>query len=147
MRKIVAYMVVFFMFISSRGCLNLGLDNDLKQEAEQALSLDLSSGEIIEAWDTHGGFHGDGTSLIVLSMDESFKESIKEKWQPYPLTDAAYEYYYEWGGTFDSPNSEEKAIPEIENGYWLFVMTGPQNWTVAAFDEDTNRLYYYVFDS
>ena len=143
MRKII---LVIFLLVTSF-CFSGCWGNALTKEAETALGLSLSSAEVIEEWDTHGGFHGDGTSLIVFSVEDDFEVNVKSKWQPYPLTETAYEYYYEWGGMFDTPNSEGKAIPEITNGYWYFEDTGPQNWIFSAFDENNNLLYYYTFDS
>ena len=121
----------------------------VKERAEERLRLDLSATVTLDEWDNHGGFHGDGEAFVKLSTSEGFETQLegKEGWNEFPLTGEAYEYYYEWSGTFGSVQKGEKVIPEIQNGYWYFENTGPMNWDFAAFDKDMGIFYYYEWDA
>ena len=97
--------------------------------------------------DRCGGFHGDGETFVKLSCADGFEENLGSDWQALPLEGAAYEYFYNWGGILEDPETEEDLIPEIENGYWYYRDTGPMNWELAIYDCDENILYYYEFDA
>ena len=68
-------------------------------------------------------------------------------WQALPLEGSAYQYFYEWGGVLEDPETGADLIPEIENGYWFYRDTGPMNWDLAIYDCNENILYYYEFDA
>ena len=68
-------------------------------------------------------------------------------WKTLPLKDAAYHYFYEWGGVFEHPETGERVIPEISNGYWYYTATGAMNWDFAILDIDENILYFYEWDA
>ena len=121
----------------------------VKKRAAERLGLDFSESIVLEEWDSHGGFHGDGEAFVKLSVPDDFEVQLKgnEGWNAFPLTGEPYAYYYEWGGTFGTLEKGEKVIPEIENGYWYFENTGPMNWDFAAFDKDMGIFYYYEWDA
>ena len=128
-----------------------------KEIVGERLSLDLSSAEVLEEWDTHGGFHGDGEAFLKLAVPDGFETElvigeavegkVGEGWTPMPLTGTAYAYYYDWGGLFEHPETGEKVIPEIANGYWYYIATGAMNWDFAILDIDENILYFYEWDA
>ena len=72
---------------------------------------------------------------------------VGDGWYVLPLTGTAYEYFYEWGGLFEHPETGERVIPEIENGYWKMTGSAPQNWEIVILDTDADILYYYESDS
>ncbi len=141
----IAYMVVVFCFSACA----FSPTAKLVKKAEERLNLSLSKLSLEEGWSTHGGFHGDGEMFLKFSIPDGFEENIyvKSGWQSMPLTGEVYTYYYEWGGAFEHPETNEKVIPEIQNGYWWYAVDGPQNWTFAAIDVDNNVFYYYEYDA
>ena len=128
-----------------------------KEIVGERLSLDLSSAEVLEEWDTHGGFHGDGEAFLKLavpdgfetklSIEETVEGKVEEGWRALPLTGIAYAYYYEWGGLFEHPETGERVIPEIVNGYWYYTETGAMNWDLVILDVDENIFYFYEWDA
>lgn len=128
------------------------------------ISRDLDSNIPIalkfEYEDTHGGFHGDGTTLAEAKLKDSDIRNIIEKskreWIKAPMPLKIQERVY--GNEF-----EEALIPKIDNGYWTFLDryrldneldTKPNvyyehtgNYSLGVIDLDTNTLYYIKFDS
>lgn len=130
-------------------CTFFGSNKSLKETAAERLQLSLEGATVLEEWDTHGA-RGDGESFLKLSCAEGFEKSLgveTKDWKPLPLQGDAYRYFYEWGGVFEHPDSGEKIIPEVENGYWYFKSTGAMNWEFALFDCEENILYFYVWDA
>lgn len=66
-RKFVALMVVIVLSLTSLTACGAKTPQDIVSEA---LGLDASGGSEVSASDTHGGFHGDGTSCIVLTFQD-----------------------------------------------------------------------------
>lgn len=146
MRKIIS---VFLLTVCIFSLCNCGLTpkNTLKNSAEKHLSISLDEATVIEEWDNHGGPHGDGETFVKLSCPDGFEKNLTKDWKPLPLEGQAYTYFYEWGGIFEHPETEERLIPEVKNGYWFFKSTGPMNWDFALLDCNENILYYYEFDA
>ena len=131
------------------GCTFFGSNKSLKETAEERLQLSLEETTVLEEWDTHGA-RGDGDSFLKLSCVDGFEENLgtgRKDWKALPLEGEAYQYFYEWGGVFEHPETGERVIPEIQNGYWYFKGTGAMNWEFALFDCEENILYFYVFDA
>lgn len=122
-------------------------EENLKEDAARHLQLNLDNATVLEEWDTHGGFHGDGETFVKLSCPDGFEQSFGSEWKPLPLEGEAYPYFYEWGGVFEYPETDKRCIPEVKNGYWYFKNTGALNWDFAIYDCDENILYFYEFDS
>ena len=134
---------------------------DPQKVVAKELDLDVSGGRVISSSDTHGGFHGDGMTFIVLefSGDEVLAQ-IKEnpQWSPLPLDDTVSTVLY---GKLNGAKSvaplvsdgQGKAlVPQIQEGYYLLLdrHTGAGgdilsrasfNFTVAVYDSDTGKLY------
>ncbi len=148
MKKLIG-LILFVVCISALlcGCKLFAEEKSLKDTVAEHLQLDLNNTTVLEEWDTHGGFHGDGETFVKLSCADGFEETLGSEWKPLPLEGEAYRYFYEWGGVFEHPETGEKVIPEVENGYWYFKNTGPMNWEFALLDCEENILYFYVFDA
>ncbi len=148
MKKIISIVMVI-------GCLSLllcscdwfGGEKSLKEVAAEHLNLSLDDATVLEEWDNHGGFHGDGETFVKLSCADGFEENFGSEWKALPLEGEAYQYFYEWGGVFEHPETGERVIPEVEIGYWYFKNTGAMNWDFALYDCDENILYFYEFDA
>ena len=146
MKKLLTtFSVVVCLCLCSCGM--FGETKTLTEKAEERLRVSLAETTVLEEWDTHGGFHGDGESFLKVSCVDGFEKNLGAGWQALPLQGDAYRYFYEWGGVFEHPETGEKVIPEITNGFWYFQDTGAMNWEFAVFDCEENILYFYVWDA
>ena len=123
---------------------------------------------VIEELDTHGGFHGDGSYYLILDCSEKREQAMEliKDWTPLPLTENLQLIMY--GGEKDGVNyvynlAEEAHWPIINNGVYKFVDRHQEavaksddtelfnrysfNFSIAAYDLDTNTLYYFEFDT
>ena len=65
-KKIVAIIIIAVMIITINGC---GKNSSLKKLSDDC-GIDLSVGKVISEEDNHGGFQGDGFSLLVADFSE-----------------------------------------------------------------------------
>ena len=155
-KKIVAIIIIAVMIITINGC---GKNSSLKKLSDDC-GIDLSVGKIISEEDNHGGFQGDGFSLLVADYSEdasvSDEFSASEYWHQMPLPDSLNTFAYQ-------PYDEALEIPQIVNGYYYFYdrhseSTDPYdasellnrysfNFTFAIYDLDTNTLYLCKYDT
>ena len=145
----------------SRAAQILEADRDftILRRMGRMLNLDLGLATL-ESWrDTHGGFHGDGETIAVITLPEdraSEAESIMHYnilWKPLPMTEELYPVL--WG---DSPLCAD--IPEVKNGWYFFCdeqgqpYTGESlfsrpalNFTLAVYDAESRTIYYFELDT
>ena len=115
---------------------------------------------VVEERDTHGGFLGDGSYYLILdcSSNTDAALNIVANWNPLPLSENLSLIMY---GNYGL--SEEAHMPAIENGYYCFEDRHSEandasddselfsrasfNFSLAVYDSDTNRLYYFEFDT
>ncbi len=133
------------------------------------LGFEIGDFTTVEEADTHGGFHGDGSYYLILDCSENatLAREIVKDWKPFPLTESLELAMY--GGTrgivsYDGYRfAEEAHWPRINNGVYRFVDRHSDstdqgddtdllnrasfNFTIAAYDFDTNRLYYFEMDT
>ena len=152
------------------GCSKSG---SLTEEISKTVGVDLSSAEYATRVDTHGGFHGDGNTIVTISVpSESILAEIQNSsaWHSLPFTEnlTAIVYGLTDGNSSIGPyitvdDSHTPAVPEITNGYYFFLdrhsqSTAPHddtnilsrasfNLTIAVYDCDTEILYYLEFDT
>jgi len=147
-------------------------ENSISSEISKTIGVDVSVGEVISKSDSHGGFHGDGYTVIEIQLnDTSISDQIKdnEDWNTLPLTEnlTALVYGVQTESSSVGPmiHSGDGApvIPEVENGYYYFLdrhsqSTNPEddsgvldrasyNFTIAIFDTDQQTLYYMELDT
>lgn len=82
-------LLLTFLVFTLMGCKADNTDNFLK-ELSQTLGVDVSSGEILTQSDDHGGFHGDGSTVVEIRFaDTGLAEQIEGSadWTSFPLTD------------------------------------------------------------
>ncbi len=138
-----------------------------RDEAAKILSLNLSSGEEISNYDTHGGFHGDGTTCIAYRFDDdTVLEEIRSasEWSEFPLDDTVRALVYGLSdgttqiGPWLNDDMGHPIVPEIQNGYYLLIdrQNGAEteildrysfNFTLGLYDTDTNTLYFCELDT
>ena len=152
----ILWMVVCLVMLSACGEWSVFPEKSDKKTVEEYLGIDLAMAQVLDEWENHGWF-GDGETFVKLSVPDGFERDLglvevsdgkyKDGWYALPLMGTAYEYFYEWGGLFEHPETGERVIPEIANGYWKLTVTGAQNWELVILDTDADILYYYEYDS
>lgn len=123
---------------------------------------------VVAEEDTHGGFHGDGEYYLILdcSDHQAEAEEITEDWKPLPLSENLELIMY--GGEKDDVHydynlSKSAHLPVIEHGYYRFEdrstdAEDPEddselfsrsafNFSLGVYDSDTDRFYYFEFDT
>ena len=130
----------------------------------EAIGVDVSGGEILEAEDDHGGFRGDGETVLVISLP-GLELPEDPRWHPLPLSENLAAAVYGWQTEAESfgPLFPSDAVPAVEHGYWFFMDRHSQaadpssdsglhdrsswNFTAAIYDADTGILYYLELDT
>ena len=132
------------------------------------LGADLTAGALVYRDDTHGGFHGDGETILSLVLPE-FSPPASPNWHPLPLSENLSRVFYGASGEGFTHNplcddgSGGALVPRIENGCWFFLdrhsqSTDPAddsalfsrhswNFTAAVYDYDTGTLYLFRLDT
>lgn len=151
----ILWMVVCLVMLSACGEWSVFSEKSNKKTVEEYLGMDLAMAQVLDEWENHGWF-GDGETFVKMSVLDGFEANLglveasdgkyKDGWYALPLTGTAYEYFYEWGGLFEHPETGARVIPEIANGYWILT-GGGQNWELVILDTDADILYYYEYDS
>lgn len=122
---------------------------------------------IIQAEDSHGGFHGDGTAYAILDCSQN-REKARELvagWKELPLPENLSLTFY--GGErdgmyYDFDLADQANMPKVEHGFYCFqdrhsksidssdaeiFDRGSYNFSLAVYDSDTGRLYYFELDT
>jgi len=131
------------------------------------IGVDISNCNIITDND-ESGFFGDGQYIVLVDCSNNYENVLNQvsSWNTLPLTENLQLIMYggeKNGTTYLYKLAERSGIPEIKNGYYLFVdrhrestnMYSDENlfsrhsldFTLALYDNDTNYLYYYEFDT
>ena len=172
MRKICLYvMMASFITLIVTACLT---GNSIK-DISQTLNVDVSNAIILQNLDSHGGFHGDGSTYIEMEFgdDENivFVEELENNtsWSKLPLTDNLNIAVYgkktisESIGPFVINDKGDACFPLVDNGYYFFLDRNSEskdekddtnllnrnsfNFTVAIYDIDKKVLHYYELDT
>ena len=128
------------------------------KEVSQALDLSLPEGDIIVDIDTHGGFHGDGESCIVLAFAPENGEALAEElaarsdWQALPLDELSTNVLDSICSLLED-DGLSYAIPE-QGWYWYQDRSPdghsrefPLNCTIAIYDPQSFQLAYFELDT
>lgn len=162
-------MVIGLLFMT--GC-SVGKPSGVLRDISTTTGVDVSAGEVITAEDSHGGFHGDGTTVIeVQYKGTALAEQIEEHgdWNVLPLTEnlTALVYGVHTEETSVGPMVHDGTgtpiLSKVQNGYWFFYdrhsqSTNPKddsgvlgrasyNFTIAIYDTVNQTLYYIEFDT
>ena len=183
-KRLALILTVFLLAGTLSGCSALGViaaelmgisTGREQREITEALGVNVSGGSIILSEDSHGGFHGDGMTFIVLSFDEEEAGGLKAQmegrqgWHPLPLSENAGILVYGYDteemqtGPYLCDEQGQGVIPQIQNGYYYFYDRqsestdayddtdvfdrGSYNFTLAVYDSDMDMLYYVEFDT
>lgn len=158
-------MLAVLLLFSLSGCCFL---NDFEEPAAlvaREIGMELPRCTVIQAKDTHGGFLGDGDTLIILHFEgdarERLEKELAESWEALPLPQALYHAIYEHRNLVPIPkDSAEEGFPQITSGYWYFEdrqsesndlsalhSRNSYNFTLVLYDRDTAKLYYIEVDT
>lgn len=166
MKRVISVICIVFVFVLT-ACGSQEPQNTISKE----IGIDVSGGNETSDFDDHGGFHGDGTTCIVLSFsDDEVLEKIKasRQWKEFPLDETVKALVYgisdETGssGPFLTDGEGNTLVPEIEDGYYFLIDRQAEpgkaagadilhrssfNFTLGIYDADANILYFCKLDT
>lgn len=121
---------------------------------------------VIEELDTHGGFQGEGSHYLILDCFDNKEKALEivRDWKKLPLSkNLNHIMYGEEDINYEINLAEEAHIPKIVNGYYIFVDSQAEgkdnsddselfnrssfNFEIAIYDCDTDKMYYFEFDT
>ena len=135
---------------------------------EKYFGFDADEFVILEEKDTHGGFHGDGNKYMILDCSKNAEKArnLVKDWKSLPFSENLNLYMYggeKKGESYGYKFAEEAHLPIIENGVYKFVDRHSEakdpyddselldrysiNFSVAVYDFDTDKLYYFEIDT
>lgn len=141
-----------------------GGDDFWYDRISEALGVNISDSTLLQGYDDHSGFHGDGTMFAALEFSDDRMEYVISSpggWNALPLPENLHTLVY-------GKHSSEAAIgpyigitmPKVERGYWYFydrqgmtqddamvLKRGSYNYTIAIYDADNDVLYYCEYDT
>lgn len=130
--------------------------NDMERHLEKELRISLPDGVEITSMDSHGGFHGDGTLLAVVTVPDKAEqdalwEQVEDTWSTLPADEAIMEPIRQ---LWEERCGALPLLPDTENGRWFYrdryeeqygekceFNSVLQNCTFALLDRDSGRLY------
>ena len=160
-------LIMLSLFLT--GCFSLSIN----KEISRSLGIYLPLKSVINYEDDHGGFHGDGVTIANVQFEDGVAEDVllqiqnNKDWKPTPLSENMTLEFY--GGEeskdvyYASDLAEKNNMPEINNGYWIFIdrfngenrltegeelfSRSSKNYTSGIYDSENNKLYYFQYDS
>ncbi len=145
MKKVIAAVLIAAIMLCA--CGNLPSTQDM---VGKNLDLDLSMAEVIIESDTHGGFHGDGETVIQLRVGD-ISEQIKGKpgWNETPVADELLPYTLRFGAPQDVYWYFFDRHREAEDRYDPTAISGrfSYNYTFAFYEPESGILTFYKLDT
>ena len=115
------------------------------------LKLNVSSGEVAESFDTHGGFNGDGATFAKIKFsDDSALAQIENNnvWTPLPSDETVQALLYgDYSGFVCDENGNSMLIDKQDKSLTNMLERASLNFVLGVYDTDTNTLYYYELDT
>lgn len=148
--------------------LNLMACSEQTDVSEGYFGFSKNDFTIVEEADTHGGFHGDGSYYFIMDCSENKEKALENLsgWTELPLSENLHLIMYggeKDGMTYGYDLAEEAKMPEVENGYYYFYDRHSEstdssddselfdrssfNFSIAVYDSDTNKMYYFEYDT
>ena len=129
------------------------------ERVERKLDISLPCGLVEQAWDSHGGFHGDGETLAVIATELTRPQG--QYWHSLPLTDNLKTLLSRSG--LEGMDVMAQTVPGIEHGFYYFRDRHSEsqdpasddgildrysyNLTLAVYDSGTGTLYVWLLDT
>lgn len=147
-------LIAFAVLFALSGCGGGSGEGRGLSRIGRELGVDLSAGTLIRFEDDHGGFLGDGLATAEVELDGPI-EGLADApgWKPLPLSENAARAV---------SICEEEAASAEQGWYYLYdrhsesvdpyddsKLHGRYSWnfTVAVYDSQQGRLYYYKLDT
>lgn len=146
--------------------------DSIKSEVKEVTGIDVNMASVARDDESHGGFHGDGSSFTVLRFSDNkvSKQILKhDDWKSLPLSKNITALVYgtstenESVGPYLTSEKGDPLIPEVHKGYYYFLDRHAEstdsyddsktlersdfNFTIAIYDADQNVLYYATLDT
>lgn len=164
LEKALMYLLVVLAFLEQLFAAPLGNQPLPTERVGADLDLDISQGVVLEDWDTHGGFLGDGLTYISIRFtpEQAPEDQMQPPyWHPLPLSQNLDTVLY--SGRFLRNAHEGLLLPPIKNGFYYFrdrhsqsvddtddtplFSQGSFNFTLAVYDSDAKTLHYIAYDT
>lgn len=131
----------------------------------QVLGISQESAQLVDSWDTHTGFLGDGTSYWQLTFSPEKADSVEKTlettpgWRPLPVSIEGEILLYgrEWqegGASFGAgpylkdDRTGEALLPQVEEGYWFFYNLQTESFdTTGVTDQPSQNFVAAVYDT
>lgn len=162
MKKISALIICLTIIVSLTACF------EQVDFSEDYFGFSKDDFIVEEEADDHGGFLGDGMHYFIMDCSADKEKALENVsgWNELPLSEnlALVMYGGEKDGEFYGYNlAEEAKIPQVENGCYYFCDRHSEstdrsddselfsrnsfNFSLAVYDRDTNKFYYFAFDT
>ena len=158
--KVIIFAIVICLMLSSCS-ISGGLNKNY-------FGFNINDFTVVESKDSHGGFLGDGSYYLILDCTQNASKAhdIVKGWNELPLSENLELVMY--GGEKDGVEygynfAQEAHWPTVSNGVYKFVDRHYEstdesddvdllnrysfNFSVAIYDLDTDRLYYFEMDT
>lgn len=123
---------------------------------------------VVEEFEEYGGFPADGSHYLILDCADNKEKALEivRDWKKLPLSTNLNHIMY--GGEKDGVAygyelAKEAHMPKVENGYYIFednqlegtdsrndselLNRASLNFEIAVYDCDTDKMYYFEFDT
>ena len=136
-------------------CLTACSDN---KRFNEITGLNIDKLKLVDEYDSHGGFQGDGISYFKYDVKEDNILADIEKdgrYHKFPLEKAALEMLYD--NPYIVDENQKALMPEVNNGYYLIIDRHSDahegqdnmeiferyslNYTIVVYDSDNQYLY------
>lgn len=157
-------LILFFVMIL--GYFFRPEESKTKSHIERLVDLSLRDGNIIDFYDSHGGFHGDGSLFAVIQFqNQAFLKKVEDKncWHKLPLSSNVEEFIFNFCNLSNRGDWDHQWFPKISEGYYYFKDNHSEaidkysdkeifnryshNLLIGVFDTSKNRLYVLKSDS
>ena len=123
---------------------------------------------VVEALEDYGGFGVDGSHYLILDCSDNKQKALEiiKDWNKLPLSENLNLVMYgseKDGVIYGYELAKEAHMPKIENGYYIFedsqlkgkdrsddsklLYRNSFNFEIAVYDCDTDKMYYFEFDT
>ena len=123
---------------------------------------------VVEEFEDYGGFPVDGSHYLILDCSDNKQKAFEiiNDWNKLPLSENLNIAMYggeKDGVIYDYELAKEAHIPKIENGYYIFEDRHSEssdskddselfdrysfNFSIAVYDCDTDKMYFFKFDT
>ena len=164
LEKLLVYFLIILAFLEQLFAAPLADPSLPIEQVEKDLGIDVSQGVVLENWDTHGGFLGDGLTYVSIRFtpEQAPEDQMQPPyWHALPLSQNLDTVLY--SGRFLRNAHEERLFPPIKNGFYYFrdrnsksvddtddtplFSQGSYNFTLAVYDSDAKTLHYIAYDT